>query len=96
MAARINLETLVELRMRKPSPNPHDHVAGRGGPTGASSTHKKLNNHAEKVVAHTPFVTPASIRRQILRDAHIVATTLSGAGSKVLCAVCYIQFFFHS
>ena len=90
MAARINLETLVELRMRKPSPTSHDHIAGRGGPAGLSSTHKKLNNHAEKVIAHTPFVTPAAIRRQVLRDAHIVATTLSGAGSKVLCSVSYV------
>jgi hypothetical protein len=83
MAAKINLEALVEQRMQMRRPSLSDLVGGRGGPTGASSTHKRLNDHAEKAVVHTPYVAPATVRRQVLRDAHIVATTLSGAGSKV-------------
>lgn len=81
-ASRISLEALVEQRMRKPSLS--GQVGGRGGPTGASSTHKRLNDHAEKAVAHTPYVPKATVQFQVLRDAHIVATTLSGAGSKVM------------
>jgi hypothetical protein len=75
--ARTSIELLVEQRFQSWAP----------GPSAALRTHCPGRSVTGSATSRTPGTRPTreQIRRELLRDAHIVAATLSGTGSQVPC-----------